>query len=217
MYKVSPSGISYLRECPRCLWLYYREGVSRPKGIFPSLPSGMDEVLKKYFDAYRLRGELPPELKGKITDALYPDFTKLKKMRQIFHGLVAEFPELDMRLKGAIDELLVNKQGQHVVFDFKTRGYPVKADTHEHYQDQVNLYALLLEKNNLPPADYGYLFFIHPTEYAVCKATFHPQIVKMNSDWRQGMNILQEVKSLLEGPEPQAHSSCAYCLYRSAS
>ena len=32
-------------------------------GIFPSLPSGMDLILKKHFDSFMKKGELPPELK----------------------------------------------------------------------------------------------------------------------------------------------------------
>ena len=42
----------------------------RPRGIFPSLPSGMDRVIKTYFDHYR--GSLPPELVGEVEGKLIP-------------------------------------------------------------------------------------------------------------------------------------------------
>ena len=217
MIRVTPSSIGYLKECPRCLWLYFNEGVKRPRGLFPSLPSGMDEVLKSYFDEFRSRGDLPPEIKGKVIGRLYPNLTRLKIMRQNFKGLTAQIPDFDMRLKGAIDELLVNNEGQHVIFDFKTRGYPIKVDTHKYYQDQLDLYALLLERNGLRPADYGYLFFLHPTTYEAGKATFTSEIVKMNVHWKNGLAILKDVRDILKGPLPKAHTDCEYCLYRSTA
>lgn len=60
-YKFSPSSLSLLKECPICFWLQFNKGVKRPAGIFPSLPSGMDGILKKHFDSFMEKGELPPE------------------------------------------------------------------------------------------------------------------------------------------------------------
>ena len=68
--KISPSGISYLLECPRCLWLHMNEDRKRPRGAYPSLPDGMDNVFKKYFDEYRSRHELPPEIEGKVGEKI---------------------------------------------------------------------------------------------------------------------------------------------------
>src|SRR3989344_3937655 len=63
--RLSPStGLNLFRDCPRCFWLHYNKNVHRPRGIFPSLPGGMDLVLKDYFDQFR--GSLPPELEGKV-------------------------------------------------------------------------------------------------------------------------------------------------------
>jgi CRISPR/Cas system-associated exonuclease Cas4 (RecB family) len=217
MIKVSPSAIGYLRECPRCLWLYFKEGVQRPRGLFPSLPSGMDEVLKDYFDKFRTQGKLPPEIKGRVKGKLFPNLTKLKIWRQNFKGLTAKFPEINILLKGAIDELLINNNDEYVVFDFKTRGFPLKEDTHEHYQDQLDLYALLLEKNGMTPANYGYLFFLYPTEFDQGKATFKSEVVEMKVHWKNGLAVLGKVKEILDGPLPKAHTDCQYCLYRASS
>ena len=114
MIKVSPSGTSYLLECPRCLWLQMNENKKRPRGAYPSLPDGMDNVFKKYFDEYRKRGELPPEIEGKVEGQLYNDnLAEFNKWREVDFGrggLGAKFPDLDIVLRGAIDDLLIERE-----------------------------------------------------------------------------------------------------------
>lgn len=217
MIKVSPSGIGMLLECPRCLWLYVNEGVKRPFGAFPSLPGGMDGLFKAYFDSYRAKGELPPEIEGKVGGKLFTDMAKLKQWREINFGrggLHAQFLNWDIELGGAIDELLINDKGEYVPFDFKTRGYPTKEDTHEHYQHQLDLYALLFEKNNLRPADYGYLLFFWPREYREGRTMFDTQLVRLKINPKNGVKILEEVCRIANSEKPAAHSQCEYCLYR---
>lgn len=218
MYKVSPSGIGFLLECPRCLWLYANEQIKRPRGIFPSLPSGMDEIFKNYFDSYRIMGELPPEIDGKVDGKLYGELEKLKTWRDIDFGrggLVTEFPEFKLVLRGAIDELLINNNDEYVMFDFKTRGYPTKEDTHKHYQHQLDLYALLFEKNKLKPAAYGYLLFFWPKEYQKRGVRFETQLIEMKISAENGINILKKVHEIVSAPKPKAHANCEYCLYSS--
>lgn len=219
MYKVSPSGIGYLLECPRCLWLFVNENIARPRGIFPSLPSGMDEIFKDYFDIYREKGELPPEINGQIKDAkLFDDMSKLNTWRDINFGrggLYAEFPEHNIKLRGALDELMIDSKGKYIPFDFKTRGYPVKEDTHEHYQHQLDLYSLLLEENALPSSNRGYLLFFWPKQYRKGTATFNAELVEMKISPESGRKILAEVDEIVSGNLPEAHTDCEYCLYRS--
>lgn len=218
MYKVTPSGIGTLLECPRCLWLLANEKVERPRGIFPSLPNGMDEVFKAYFDTYRGKEELPPEIAGKVEGAkLFADLERLKPWRESDFGrggLKAEFPDLDVRLQGAIDELLVAADGRYIAFDFKTRGYETKEDTHEHYQHQLDLYALLFERNNLPPSLTGYLLFFWPKQYVHGAAEFETELVRMSVDPARGIEILRQVHEIATGQKPASHSACKYCLYR---
>jgi len=50
VYKFSPSKLNLVKDCPRCFWLEFNKKFRRPRGIFPSLPSGMDKILKNHFD-----------------------------------------------------------------------------------------------------------------------------------------------------------------------
>jgi len=61
-FKLSPSSLNLMNECERCFWLDKHNVWKRPNGIFPSLPSGMDRILKTHFDKFRDKGLLPPEL-----------------------------------------------------------------------------------------------------------------------------------------------------------
>lgn len=219
LIKVSPSGVSFLLECPRCLWLHFNEEVKRPRGAYPSLPDGMDNVFKKYFDEFRTRGELPPEIDGKVDGKLFNDNKQLHVWREFNFGrggIRAEFPELNMVVAGAIDDLVISTDGKFVPFDFKTRGYPTKEDTHEHYRYQLDLYSLLFQKNGRAPADYGYLLFFWPSSYNLGQASFETNLIKMDVSPSRGYSVLEKVHAIVNGPIPDTHGSCEYCLYRSA-
>lgn len=217
MIKVSPSGVGMMLECPRCLWLQINENTKRPRGIFPSLPDGMDNVFKKYFDAYRSRGEMPPEVDGKVDGTLFADTRRLNGWRDFNFGrggMTTQIPEYGMVLSGAIDDLVVAPDGRFVPFDFKTRGYPVKDDTHEHYRTQLDLYALLFERNGMAPADYGYLLFFWPLSYEMGAAHFKTELIKMDVSPSRGLAALGRVHAIATGEKPAAHTTCEYCLYR---
>lgn len=219
MIKISPSGISSLLECPRCLWLQVNEEKKRPRGIYPSLPDGMDNVFKNYFDEYRGRGEMPPEIDGKVEGRLFDDLRQLKPWRDFNFGrggITVQIPEYDMVLSGAIDDLVVAPDGRLVPFDFKTRGYPVKSDTHEHYRAQLDLYALLFQRNGREPADYGYLLFFWPTAYEMGAAHFKTELIKMDVSPSRGLSLLKRARDIASGDKPPAHAACEYCLYREA-
>lgn len=214
LFRVSPSKIGDLLGCPRCLWLFYREGLARPEGIFPSLPGGMDGIFKEYFDKYRNTNKLPPEVAGKIEGKLFKDIDKLKMWRSRNNGLQAEFPEFNIFLKGLIDDLFITVDNKYIPFDFKSRGYPIKEDTHSYYQHQLDLYALLFERNNLPPANFGYLLFFYPINYNEGIAKFSTELVKMDVSPKRGYEVLKKVHQIIIGKQPLSHSECKYCQYR---
>lgn len=213
-YYITPSQVDNLLKCPRCLWLYFRENIKRPEGIFPSLPGGMDGLFKRYFDHWRNLGKLPPELAGRIPEKLFGDTEKLNVWRNNRAGIRFDFPEYDITLKGAIDELFVNQKDEFVLADFKTRGYPLKDDTHEYYLTQLNLYSLLFESNGYPVADYAYLLFFWPEKYENGAANFNLEIKKIPVNPAEAKNILKNVSEIIKGEKPAPAGDCAYCIYR---
>src|SRR3989338_8950191 len=111
------------------------------------------------------KGKLPPELCDNSECKnlkLFDDKELLKEWRNSRKGLWFEDKEGNI-LHGGIDNMLVNKTNNKlIVLDYKTRGFPLKEDTHAHYQDQLDIYNLLLRKSDYETEDYAYLLFYNP-------------------------------------------------------
>jgi hypothetical protein len=216
-YKFSPSSLNLLKDCQRCFWLHFNKGIKRPRGIFPSLPSGMDRILKEHFDSFMGRGKLPPELAGLEDDIrLFDDVELLGLWRNNFKGIQWEDSDGN-RLRGAVDNILQKKK-KLIVLDYKTRGYPLKDDTAHHYQDQLNLYNFLLRKNGYKTENYAYLLFYHPDKVSKKgDIAFHTDLVKMKTSVKDAEKVFKDALALLEGDMPKNAEGCEYCKWASES
>lgn len=210
-YKFSPSSLSLLKDCPRCFWLHFKKGIKRPTGIFPSLPSGMDMILKAHFDRFRDKGKLPPELKEIDSKTkLFDDVELLKVWRNNWKGIQWTDKEGNI-FKGAVDNIL-KKGNKLIVLDYKTRGFPLKEDTAQHYQNQLDIYNFLLRKNSYKTEDYAYLLFYHPSEVnEEGDVVFNTDLVKMEISVRNAENIFKQALKVLKGRMPKACEECEYC------
>ncbi len=209
---LSPSSISLFMDCPRCFWRHMNLGVRRPSGAFPSLPAGMDRVLKEHFDQHRNSGKLPPELND-FEGQLFQDMEKLRDWRNKRRGLRYMDASIGISLMGALDDLFVTQEGRHAPLDFKTRGYPRKPDTHEHYQHQMDIYSFLLERNGMIPADFAILIFYHPIRVnEKHNVEFHPDAIKVKVNRTRGERLFMDaVECLMLEEEPEASEGCEWC------
>ena len=111
MPQLSASTLKLFQECPRCFWLHINKKIERPRGPFPSLPSGIDRVLKAYFDGYRKRGTLPPLIQGKLDGTL-----ATQSMTLGFND-----PQTKARLWGRLDDCVIRTDAKLAPLDHKTR------------------------------------------------------------------------------------------------
>lgn len=210
--RLSPSALNLFLECQKCFWLERAKDIHRPRGIFPSLPGGMDLLIKKYFDKYRNVGKLPPELEGKVGGVkLFADQELLGKWRGWRSALAFEDAESGAVLSGMLDDLGV-ENGFYVPLDYKTRGFDVKEGGESFYQNQMNCYTLLLRENKMKPAGYAYLIYYIPKDVAengMVRFDIVPKKVETNPD--AALKVVRDAVSLLSGPMPETHSECAYC------
>lgn len=212
--RLSPSSLNLFLECPRCFWLQLNENIHRPRGIFPSLPGGMDLVIKDYFDKYREKNELPPELEGKVEGNLLHDHALLNKWRNWRTGLEYTDENLGVMLFGALDDCL-EKDGKFVPLDYKTRGFaPKEGDSEKYYGNQLDCYALMLEENGYPSGDFGYLVYYYP-EHVEENGTviFNVKPIQLKIDPNRARKTLKDAVKLLDGPIPPHHSECEYCIW----
>jgi CRISPR/Cas system-associated exonuclease Cas4 (RecB family) len=202
-----------MHECPRCFWLSEHNIWQRPAGIFPSLPNGMDSVLKKHFDKFMEQKKLPPELCNNSECQnlkLFDDKELLKEWRNSRKGLWFEDKEGNI-LHGGIDNLLINKlNDKFIVLDYKTRGFPLKEDTHEYYQDQLNIYAWLFEKLGYKVEDFAYLLFYHPKEVLETgEVVFNTDLKKMKISPEDAEKLYNNAINMLNEDCPK--EKCVWC------
>ena len=215
MIKLSPSTLNLFLECPRCFWLDKVKGVKRPRGIFPSLPGGMDRVIKAHFDIFRAKNALPPELAGNNFDGvkLFTDQAQLEKWRNWRTGLVYQDSDSSI-LSGALDDLLV-KDNCYIPFDYKTKGsVTTEEDAVKYYQNQLDCYTLLLHENKMPSAGYAFLLYYSPkTVHENGAVLFELQAIKIPTDKERARETFKKAVALLKGPLPAVNGRCEYCAW----
>lgn len=209
---LSPSKLNLFQECALCFWFKEIKGIHRPEGIFPSLPGGMDGVIKKYFDIYREKGELPPELRKDLNGKLLPDKALMTKWRNWRTGLKYEDRDYNAILYGALDDCLIDPSGAYVPLDYKTRGYDLKEDSHEFYQTQLDCYTLMLGANGFEHKSLAYLIYYIPESVRENgEVKFKVQVKEVKTDPQRALDVLHQAVELLRGPQPQLHTTCKYC------
>lgn len=209
---LSPSSLNIFLDCPRCFWLEKNRDIRRPRGIFPSLPGGMDTVIKKYFDGYRLKNELPPEIEGMVTGKLFPDIAMLEKWRSWKNtNLCYKDTSLAVCLSGALDDCLI-ENNLHIPLDYKTRGYELRGDPRKYYQTQLDCYCLMLKGSGYEIMDIAYLLYYWPLEVredGVVK--FHVEPIKIETNVESAKKIVKDAALSLYSPMPESSQDCEYC------
>lgn len=202
-----------MEECERCFWLH-NHGKKRPESIFPSLPNGMDSILKKHFDKFMEKRKLPPEIRKDCKGCkLFDDKKKLEEWRNSRKGLWIEDKEGNV-LHGGIDNLLVSRNKKIIVLDYKTRGFPLKEDTAEHYQNQLDIYNFLLRELGYETENFAYLLFYYPREVLdTGEVVFDTKLVRMKVNVDNARKIWKKALKLLEGACPKTHEEkiCPWC------
>ena len=211
--KLSPSALNLFLDCPRCFWLEKARNIKRPRGIFPSLPGGMDRGIKLHFDNFRAQAKLPPELHGPNFEGveLYPNQAQLNKWREWRTGLEYKDPD-GSSLSGALDDLLVRGE-LYIPFDYKTKGSPTtEEDAIKYYQNQLDCYALLLESNHLPTAGFAFLLYYSPkTVGEKGSVLFELQAIKIETNIERARQTFRKALELLKGNRPSSSPNCEYC------
>ncbi len=214
--QLSPSKIGVLNNCPRCFYMANNMSVRRPRGIFPSLPGGMDLVLKKYYDRYRILGILPSEVTAQISgEKPYSDIEKLKKWRNWQSKALTIYID-EVKIIGALDDAVINLKEEISPYDYKTKGSEPKDDGSQYYQHQLDIYELMLKEKGFKTSGYAYLAYYFPVEVeSMADVQFRCKIYKIKTSTANAIAIIKRAKKLLKGKMPAASNDCQYCAYES--
>jgi len=218
--QISPSLLNLYLECPRCFWLKINKKVERPSGPSSTLPNGMDYTLKNYYDSCRSKG-LPSELKDRLPGKLLEDGELIKKMRQRSFGFQVDE---EVWFGGALDDVVVLKDGTMVPLDNKAKGFPPK-DIHWTQIEQMSGYTLMLRENGFATVNEAYLvlwYLDHKTMDMSDPLAFHLKIEKVSTDPDGIRKKILDAAKCLRGSIPQpghrsgqdANEPCLFCQYR---
>ncbi len=144
--------------CPRCFWLKTR--VKLPYQIFPGIFSSIDAYTKRavhsWFDA---NGSAPAWLAGLGDVVGYVAVPHHSKFSIVD-------PATNTLLTGAPDDILVRRDGSHVIVDYKTAKYTGAQDSlFPLYETQLNGYALISTERGPQPVSALALIYMEPVTH----------------------------------------------------
>jgi len=201
---LSHSALEELHRCPRCFWLSYKEGIKLPEGIQSRLANRFDTILKKYFNNYRQKGNLPPIIADKLKGKLENPF------RERYYLKINE----EYGFYGKLDECLISEEGEYVPIDFKTASSdPREKEILSSYQNQIDEYLFLMEENGKKVARFGYLIYFFP-EMSIELTNGFPMIIHIVKIERKVKDIKKRIEAavkILQGSIPDSSPECVFC------
>ncbi len=220
---LSATSLDVFRDCARCFWLDRVGKASRPRGLVPGLPGGLDRILKDHYDAYRPTVFLPPELRGVVTGHLFPDQDLLDRWRdRKSYELNVETP--DYVLMAVVDDVIVESMDVQRIapFDAKSKGDKITSSATMYNQGQINWYGMVFKRNKLSVAPKGYLAYYSPecvtrqcaefeNRNGLISMEFAAQVFSVPVDIDSAEQLLERAMKCLKGPIPPAFDNCEYC------
>jgi CRISPR/Cas system-associated exonuclease Cas4 (RecB family) len=221
-FKVSRSKIELFMECPRCFYIDRRLGTGRPPGFPFNLNSAVDELLKKEFDSYRLRGEKHPLINKFNVDAIPIPHAELDKWRANFTGIQYLHQPTNLLIFGAIDDLWQDSHGNYIVVDYKATSKnesitELNKAWQISYKRQMEIYQWLLRMNEYQVSDTGYFVYCNGDR---SKADFNASLefeinlipYTGNDNWVE--QTIYDIHTCLNHDEiPESGQGCDYCAY----
>ena len=200
-YKLSPSNLNLLEDCPRCFWLHMVKKIKRPSGPMSSIPIKMDSIIKHYFDRYRELNQLPPMIEGKIPGHLAVGMPKTLK-HQMNNGIT---------IWGRPDDYLEFKDGSILALDHKTKS-KAPEDVHSSYQLQLDVYSFLLKNIGYKTIDKAFLIYYYPDECDLHNGMpFNCTVTEVKTNLSRVNGLLDKAFTILNDELPEPNEKCEYC------
>jgi CRISPR/Cas system-associated exonuclease Cas4 (RecB family) len=224
-FKISRSKIELFMQCPRCFWLDVRLKIKRPDGPPFNINKAIDELFKKEFDTYRVKGEPHPIMTEYSVEAVPYVHEKLNDWRETFVGVQVPHKETNLIIFGAVDDLWVTPGGEVIVVDYKAtakdRDVSIDSDWQISYKRQMEVYQWLLRGNGLNVSSTGYFVYTNgrmDLDGFFNKVEFKTKLIPYvgNDAWVEP--TILKMKKCMDGDMPPVGDSimggpCEFCTY----
>jgi CRISPR/Cas system-associated exonuclease Cas4 (RecB family) len=224
-FKVSRSKIELFKQCPRCFWLDARLKIKRPEGPPFNINKAIDELFKKEFDSYRLKGEPHPLMVEFGVDAIPFVHKDLDTWRETFVGVISVHQPTNLHVFGGVDDVWTNPAGELIVVDYKAtakdREVSIDSAWQISYKRQLEVYQWLLRQNGFAVQDTGYFVYANgrlDLDGFNGRVEFKTKLIPYTgkTDWIEP--TLHEMKACLDGDMPPVGTAamggpCDFCTY----
>jgi hypothetical protein len=225
-WRLSRSKIDLFLECPRCFFVDNKLGISRPKGYPFNLNSAVDLLLKKEFDAHRVKQVAHPLMKNYGIEAVPFKHPKIDEWRDALKaGIQYHHAPTQLPICGGVDDVWVNQAGELLIVDYKATSkdgeVSLDAEWQNGYKRQMEIYQWLFRRNDFKVSDTGYFVYVNATrdrEAFDARLEFEVKIIPyVGSDKWVESTIFEIHQCLTKGQIPEAGKDCDYCRYREAA
>jgi hypothetical protein len=208
-----------------------RLGVKRPSMPSFTLNNAVDELLKREFDIHRAQGSKHPLVEKYGLDAIPFSHERMEEWRDALRRGISYLHEsTNLLVRGGIDDVWVNPQGELIIVDYKATskkvGPSTKDDLYDSYKRQLEIYQWLFRKNGFTVSPTVYFVYVNGKADAEAfdgKLEFDAELIPYigNDDWVEGAIV--GLKNMLMSDEiPKVGTSfgggpCEYCTYRESA
>lgn len=212
-------------QCPRCFWLDTRLKISRPNTPPFNINKAIDELLKKEFDGYRVKGEPHPMMVEFGLEAVPFSHDQLDTWRENFVGVISVHEPTNLHVFGAVDDIWVDGDGRLIVVDYKAtakdKEVSIDSDWQMSYKRQMEVYQWLLRQNGFEVNDTGYFVYTNgrfDLDGFFDKVEFKTKIIPYTGSDSWVEPTLEKMKACMEGDMPAVGRAamggeCDYCAY----
>ena len=224
-FTLSRTKLDLFIKCPRCFYLDLRMGVGQPPGYPFSLNNAVDTLMKKEFDIYRADKTSHPLMASYGISAVPFAHEKLDEWRDArTRGIKALHKPSSLILRGGIDDVWVNSEGELHIVDYKATAKASEVTIDEEWQGgykrQVEIYQWLFRHNGFKVSPIAYFVYVNgksDKKAFDAKLEFDVKILPYEgSDSWVDEGLMNAKACLISQKIPSPGGDCEFCDYREA-